>query len=358
MIRRTCLCSITELLVTIKGFPVIGSPNRSFSHTTRNDPIPIYMIHLKKLSEILNLLPGSSPLDSPNLEKGTWSDENCSSHSVGFSEGQFSLTTIWQGLEEEASEAAPKQPGIYERNCSYNLEWFEIDYNSSVKMVLEMSTQMYELHGERYLAFYLPCMVRLTELFVSRDQYKWLREIVFKLHQTIPAEDANCHQYLVYLMCKTSAVLVPGPTEINYLSQTVLVGYLKSRSHNILTATLKGLLVLFESCVLHNSTIGKLNEEILQLRKLVLGYADSYFAVEKEVAPHAKEGKFEEHDRVLWALIFYTLEKTLKLTPDCLFVSRMLDQLGKTMRTINNIEIFSVIVNVSGQRMGLLIVHH
>lgn len=332
--------------MTIKEFPRIGLAKHDFVHTTRNDPIPIYMIHLKKLNEVLNAIPGCSPFASPNLERDATNPWNSQSQCHGFMEGQFNLPTIWDGLEDEEKQRESSPSGVRSlclKNCAYNLEWFEIDYNSSVKMVLEMSMQTYEVYGETYLSFFLPCMVRLTDLFVTREQYKWLREIVYKLHEAVPHDDSNSHQYIVYLMCKTNAVLVPSTSDVNNLTQQVLPGYLKSKSPTILTASLKGILVLFESCVLHNSSIGGLNDEIQQLRKLILGYADRCLATEEA---QLEGDLFEQHVKVLWATIFYTLEKTVKFVPECPLLNRIVVYLNKVLRGTNNLELFCCVVNV------------
>lgn len=345
MIRRTCFSSITELLVSIKEFPRIGFATKTFVHTSRNESIPInYMIHLKKLHEVLSLIPGCDPLAAPNLERDVSNSANSGSQTSGFSEGQFNLPTLWQVVEEK-SAALSEGRNLCLRNCAYNLEWFEVDYSSAVKMVLEMSMQTYELHGERYLSFFLPCMARLTDLFVTRDQYKWLRDLVYRLHETVPHEDSNCHQYIVYLMCKTNAVLVASTSDVNHLAQTVLPGYLKSKSQCILTATLKGLLVLFESCVLNNSSIGGLNDEIQQLRRVVMGYADRCLS---DTVHHCVVGEeYEEHWRVLWATIFYTLEKTVKLIPDCSLLAKVVQHLNTMLRSTTNLQLFCEIVSVS-----------
>lgn len=349
MIRRTCFCSITELLVTIKECPRIGFATHTFGHTARHEPIPIsYMVHLKKLHEVMHLIPGCSPFEAPNLERDASSSSagiNCSSQTFGFVEGQFNLPTLWQALEVEEEKVAADGGASNQclRNCAYNLEWFEVDYTSSVKMVLEISTQTCEVHGERYLSFLLPCMVRLTDLFVTRDQFKWLRDLVYRLHETVPHEDANCHQYLVYLMCKTNAVLVAPTSDVTHLAQTVVPGYLKSRSPGILTATLKGLLVLFESCVLHNSSIGGMNEELQQLRKVVMVYAERSLAEQSATVGL----EYEEHSRVLWATVFYTLETTVKLVPDCPFMAKVVQHLNRVLRGTTNLPLFCTILNVS-----------
>lgn len=364
MIRKTCFSSITELLVNIKEFPRIGLASRTFAHTTRNDSIPIYMIHLKKLNELLNCIPGCNPFEAANLERDSTNDLNCHSLTDGFQEGQFNLQTIWEALESEEEEHRNNSPGSEKimclRNSIYNLEYFEIDFNSSVKMVLEMSMQMYEVYGETYISFFLPCMVRLTDLFVTRDQFKWLKEIVYKLYETVPHEDSNSHQYIVYLMCKTNAVLVPSTSDVNYLAQTVLNGYLKSKSQGILIAALKGLLVLFESCVLHNSSIGGLNDEIQQLRKVILVYVQRTMKVDGSPGGSGgvgggkgeEEGDlYEEHAKLLWTLIFYCLEKTVKFVPECQLMAKLVLYLNKALRQTNNLELYGSLVNVS--RTGL-----
>lgn len=353
MIRKTCFSSITELLVTIKEFPRIGLAGHIFLHTTRNEPIPIYMIHLKKLSEVLNCIPGSNPFRTSNLERNSTSSINSNAHTEGAVEGQFNLPTLWHVLEEEKAASDPNsgasvgERNLCLKNCAYNLEWFEIDYNSSVKMVVEMSMQIYESHGERYLSFFLPSMVRLSDLFVTRDQYKWLRDLVYKLFETVPNEDSNSHQYIAYLMCKTNAVLVPSTSEVHQLTQNILPGYLRSRSQRILTATLKGLLVMFESCILNNSSIGALNDEVLQLRKLIVNYADLCLGSSGAIVGSGDDiADYDEHTKVLWAAVFYVLEKTVKLIPDCPFLARVIGYLAKALKDTTNHEIFCEICNV------------
>lgn len=349
MIRKTCFSSITELLVTIKEFPRIGVASGKFVHTSRNESIPVYMIHLKKLNEILNIIPDCSPLGSANLERNLSEHWNSNSQSIGFHEGQFNLPTIWQILEEDtgATERTNSpESSLCLKNCAYNLEWFEIDFNSSVKMVLEMSNQMYEMYGDRYLSFFLPCMVRLSDLFVTRDQYKWLKQIVYRLHETILPEDSNCHQYIVYLMCKTNAVLVASPSEVNHLVQTVLPLYLKSKSHGILTASLRGVLVLFESCFLTNSTIGGLSDELHQLRKLILVQAERYLSLGDDAA--ANEEEFEEYAKTLWTTIFYTLESTNKFVPDCPLMGKILLAVNRILKRSVNLELCCTVINVRG----------
>lgn len=296
---------------------------------------------------MLSIIPGCSPLETSNLERDLSDPWNCNSQSAGFHEGQFNLPTIWQILEEDTStdeKTNSSASNLYLKNCAYDLEWFEIDYNSSVKMVLEMSTQLYDIYGEAYLSFFLPCMVQMVDLFVTRDQYKWLKQIVYRLHETVLAEDSNAHQHIVYLMCKTNAVLVASPSEVSHLTQTVLPSYLKSKSHGILAASLRGILVLFESCFLTNSTIGGLSEELNQLRKLVLSYADKYLS-----AGEAVEGdeEYQDYAKTLWATIFYTLETTNKFIDDKPLMGKVILALNRILRRSPNVQLQCTVINVS-----------
>lgn len=61
----------------------------------------------------------------------------------------------------------------------------------------------------------------------------------------------------------------------------MLRDYLKSSHLFVRIATLKGLLLLFESCIKSNTTIGSLSEEILMLRTFISSYITQYGIIEE-----------------------------------------------------------------------------
>lgn len=78
-------------------------------------------------------------------------------------------------------------------------------------------------------------------------------------------------QYIVYCLCKSYAVLIPSLHDLNQLC-LLITNYLKSSHLFVRVAALNGLLVLFESCIKTNTTIGSLSEEVLHLRAVIISY--------------------------------------------------------------------------------------
>lgn len=82
---------------------------------------------------------------------------------------------------------------------------------------------------------------------------------------------SSLFQDIIHCLCKSYAILIPSLHDINHLC-TILGNYLKSSHLFIRVATLRGLLVLLESCIKSNTTIGGLSEEILLLRTFISNY--------------------------------------------------------------------------------------
>ena len=87
-------------------------------------------------------------------------------------------------------------------------------------------------------------------------------------------------QHLIYLMCKTQALLIPSMGELQQLA--ILIGsYLKSSHIFIRNATLAGVLCLLECCSKTNTTMGRLSDEMTLLRDLSLGYINRHGLVDQ-----------------------------------------------------------------------------
>lgn len=87
-------------------------------------------------------------------------------------------------------------------------------------------------------------------------------------------------QHIAYCLCRSYAILIPSLADLNSLCP-MLREYLKSSHLFVRVAALKGLLLLFESCIKSNTTIGSLSEEILMLRTFISSYITQYGIVEE-----------------------------------------------------------------------------
>lgn len=149
----------------------------------------------------------------------------------------------------------------------------------------------------------LPHVVKFAELCENRDQFHWIKDTMVKLHETVSMENAIAHQVIfynkkkteklliqnkltlffqsiIYCLCKSYAILIPSLHDINFIC-TSLGNYLKSPHLYIQVAALRGLLLLFESCIKSNTTIGGLGEEILLLRTFIINYITRYGIAEE-----------------------------------------------------------------------------
>ncbi|XP_017490988.1 PREDICTED: uncharacterized protein LOC108379176, partial [Rhagoletis zephyria] len=269
---------------------------------------------LKKLHKVQLLVSEANVFYHPNLERQLRTNYGANSNSnaaarvrdsvIGtgqFSLNQYDLNFVWQQMEAYANNttnnnasdaempgsdvssaaerkakdstggAARSSEDIATKNYHYFTAQSGVDFKSSTQLIFDVLMQIIE-HNHILV---LPNLVKFTEICESRDQIKWIKEKALKLQETIPMDDTISHQHLIYLLCKTQAMLIPTLGELQQLCQ--LIGnYLKSSHIFIRNATLAGLLCLLECCSKTNTTIGKLSEELALLRELIVGYINRH----------------------------------------------------------------------------------
>lgn len=154
--------------------------------------------------------------------------------------------------------------------------------------------------------------------------------------------------------------------DLNHLCNS-LTGYLRSSHLMVRIAALKGLLLLFESCIKTNTTIGSLSEEILLLRGFIINYISKYGIVNERyefrllLLPFYISFSFNsmlcspftfsnEHTMLVWTLNFYVIETTSKYLPDCNLVTNTIISAKKLLKRTTNFKQFTCIVNVSDLR--------
>lgn len=152
----------------------------------------------------------------------------------------------------------------------------------------------------------------------------------------------------------------------------MLRDYLKSSHLFVRVATLKGLLLLFESCIKSNTTIGSLSEEILLLRTFICSYIIQYGIVEERYEKNKQmmlllffqqqknPPKFDsfisfdstlafsnEHNVLVWTLNFYVIECSSKYIPDCEMVTNTIISANNVLKRTTNLALYSCIIHVS-----------
>ncbi|XP_069961794.1 uncharacterized protein htt isoform X2 [Bactrocera oleae] len=384
-IRSTCLEAILELLITYKTFPIVGNKLSYFHHTTRWTRINCDSISLKKLHRVQLLVSEANIFYHPNLERQLRADygarTNYSSFAcrlrdsvIGthqFRVNQYDLNFMWQQMEAYAqytvNSSAPDtelpsgggggggeigasterrskrgaggDPRDGEDVATKNYRYFTaqsgVDFKSSTQLIFDVLMQIIE-HNHILV---LPNLVKFTEICESRDQIKWIKEKALKLQETIPMDDTISHQHLIYLLCKTQAMLIPTIGELQQLCQ--LIGnYLKSSHIFIRNATLAGLLCLLECCSKTNTTIGRLSDELALLRDLIVGYINRHGIIDVSGMQCS-----DTHTKLVWTLNYCLIEWTSKFVPQCHLLSNTVIAAGNFLRKTNNEDIYLCVLH-------------
>ncbi|XP_050316699.1 uncharacterized protein LOC126750928 isoform X2 [Bactrocera neohumeralis] len=381
-IRSTCLEAILELLITYKTFPIVGNKLSHFHHTTRWTRINCDSISLKKLHKVQLLVSEANIFYHPNLERQLRADyeahTNCSSFAcrlrdsvIGthqFRVNQYDLNFMWQQMEAyaqyTANSSAPdaELPSASEigastaqrakrgtgggggardsedvatKNYRYFTAQSGVDFKSSTQLIFDVLMQIIE-HNHILV---LPNLVKFTEICESRDQIKWIKDKALKLQETIPMDDTISHQHLIYLLCKTQAMLIPTIGELQQLCQ--LIGnYLKSSHIFIRNATLAGLLCLLECCSKTNTTIGRLSDELTLLRDLIVGYINRHGIIDVSAMQCS-----DTHTKLVWTLNYCLIEWTSKFVPQCHLLSNTVIAAGNFLRKTNNEDVYLCVLH-------------
>ncbi|XP_036323038.1 uncharacterized protein LOC118736962 isoform X2 [Rhagoletis pomonella] len=377
-IRSTCFEAILELLITYKTFPIVGNKLSHFHHTTRWTRINCDSISLKKLHKVQLLVSEANVFYHPNLERQLRTNYGANSNSnaaarvrdsvIGtgqFSVNQYDLNFVWQQMEayannttnnnasdaempgsdvssaaerkakDSAGGAARSSEDIATKNYRYFTTQSGVDFKSSTQLIFDVLMQIIE-HNHILV---LPNLVKFTEICESRDQIKWIKEKALKLQETIPMDDTISHQHLIYLLCKTQAMLIPTLGELQQLCQ--LIGnYLKSSHIFIRNATLAGLLCLLECCSKTNTTIGKLSEELALLRELIVGYINRHGIIDVSAMQCS-----DTHTKLVWTLNYCLIEWTSKFVPQCHLLSNTVIAAGNFLRKSSNEDVYLCVLH-------------
>lgn len=116
-------------------------------------------------------------------------------------------------------------------------------------------------------------LFKIDILDVSHDQFRWINKKMLSLYETIASEDTISHQHIVYLLCRTSAVLVPTFNELQHLI-VIINKYLGCSQLFVRSACIQGLLSLFEACCKTNTTMGAMSDEMKMLRNCIVTYTN------------------------------------------------------------------------------------
>ncbi|XP_061397578.1 uncharacterized protein LOC133333280 [Musca vetustissima] len=365
-IRSICLEAIMELLITYKSFPIVGNKLSLYHHTTRWNRINCDSISLKKLHEIQLIISPLNVFYHGNLERNLKTDTVIGTHYFGAN--QFDLNFIWQqmemvstsrqssfddsdsGMTEEvigSKTSTTPSPDVVSKhlsgvaaNTAYrNYQYFTrqsgVDYKSSSQLIFDVLMQMIEQNH----ILILPNLVKFTEICENREQIKQIWEKAGYLKSHIPMDDTISHQYLIYLLCKTKGMLIPSHLEMLSL-ESLIKNYLKSSHLFVRCAALNGLLSLLESYSKTNTTIGRLSDELVRLKDIILSYIDKHGLIEESPLQCS-----DLHTKLIWTLNFCLMEWTSKLDPHCNVAYHTKITVGKLLKKTSNEQIYLCVLH-------------
>ncbi|XP_017083196.2 LOW QUALITY PROTEIN: uncharacterized protein LOC108116020 [Drosophila eugracilis] len=351
-IKQVCLQAILELLMTYKTFPIVGQANGQFHHTTRWQRITCDSISLKKLHKVQLLVDACNVFYQPNLERQLNHDNVIGTRT--FAANQYDLNFSWAQMEaqaavgvglsggEQSNAADIKQssdadvPDMAMRNYRHFTQLSGIDFRSSTQLVFDVLQQMIELNH----ILVLPNLVKFCEICESRDHIKWIKERCLKLQEHVAMDDTISHQHIIYLLCRSQALLIPSLGELQVLCSLIGNVYLKSTHSFIRIATLQGLLCLLECCSKTNTTMGRLSEELALLRALIVGYINRHGIIDESPLPFSVE-----HTKLVWTLNYSLIEWTSKFVPQCHLLSNTIIAANKFLKTTANEELYLCVLH-------------
>ncbi|KAH8383215.1 hypothetical protein KR009_007393 [Drosophila setifemur] len=354
-IKQVCLQAILELLMTYKTFPIVGQSGGQFHHTTRWQRITCDSISLKKLHKVQLLVDACNVFYQPNLERQLAHDNVIGTRT--FAANQYDLNFSWAQMEAHAGVASPtpsagedappaasdiKQsgdadvPDMAMRNYRHFTQLSGIDFRSSTQLVFDVLQQMIELNH----ILVLPNLVKFCEICESRDHVKWIKERCLKLQEQVAMDDTISHQHIIYLLCRSQALLIPSLGELQALCSLIGNVYLKSTHGFIRIATLQGLLCLLECCSKTNTTMGRLSEELALLRALIVGYVNRHGIIDESPLQFSVE-----HTKLVWTLNYSLIEWTSKFVPQCHLLSNTIIAASSFLKKTTNEELYLCVLH-------------
>lgn len=266
-IKQLCLQMNVDLIASCYRFPNIGFSENSFFHFPRYDKMNMESVGIKKLHHIQNALDEElNVFYQSNLERIELGKSNVISSST-FEMNQLALNHNWQMIESRDEVAA--KGSMLTRNVAFYHERAGVDFKSALQLIYDLITQMID---ENFVIV-LPQLAKLIDLLDNADQFKWINKKMWSLHESIAEEDTISHQYVAYLLCRSSAVLVPTLSEIQQLV-VVINKYLGCNQIFVRIAALHGLLCLFECVCKTNTTLGAMSDEMKLLKNCIIIYTN------------------------------------------------------------------------------------
>ncbi|XP_031845695.1 huntingtin isoform X2 [Nomia melanderi] len=311
--------AITRLLLQTLYLPYPGNPKAStLIHHPRDPQLAVHKISSQKLFAIQDMLAwkyecmndleiiGGLRMDHVfnrgNVERAANSDK--------YSYSQLSVSYLWSlcNLYEDKLNASVLN---LKNRRNDALMSSSLDLDSCLRFLVELYTSWTSPQFNtpvQLLTETVKSILAISELFVERGQYQWMLDTCVEIFKVHPMENVILHQYLIVCVCKAAAVLTPLDFETLDKVKRLVDVNLKSGFLPARVAALHGSLYLLQSAVLTNC-----EETMNIIHPLAIEYIQKHLDAQDS---NSVLSQSEEHQGVMWALVFFLLEHAEDTPPD------------------------------------------
>ncbi|XP_076761860.1 huntingtin isoform X2 [Xylocopa sonorina] len=314
--------AITRLLLQTLLLPYPGSPTAStFIHYPRDPQLSLHKVSSQKLYAIQDLLTwkyecindDSMPDDGLNMDhifqRGNV-EQVANSNSNTYMYSQLSVSYLWSlcNLYEDKLNIS-----VLELRNRRNdaLMSASLDLDSCLRFLVELYASWLSPQAGtpiQLLTEIVKSILAISELFVERAQYQWMLDTCLEISRIHPTENVILHQYLVVCVCKAAAVLTPLDLETLDKVKRLVDANLKSGFLPARVSALHGSLYLLQSAVVANC-----EETMNVIHPLAIEYIQKHLDAQDS---NGVLSQSEEHQGVMWALVFFLLEHAEDTPPD------------------------------------------
>ncbi|KDR16213.1 huntingtin [Zootermopsis nevadensis] len=316
--------AITALLVQTLMLPIPGNPNASqLVHQPREKALPQSKCNekLRAIHELLvwrlqdqevtgQCLELKHVLNRSNIERILSPDR------YGYS--QVSLEYLWTATRMLDTNSNPGEGDTHKVTVSASCLEHEqylaasgLDLHSCLHFLLDLYSQWTLPQSGTPLQLVseaVRSILAVSDLFTEKAQFQWMLATCLELGKHHPFEDEILHQYLVFGACKAAAVLGPD-TEVYERVRKLVENSLRSGFLPARIAGLHGVLFLLQATPTRTpaqhfqASSGSVTEEIYHMQPLAIDYIQKHIDIGSGPNSHS-----EEHQLVMWGLMFFLLE--------------------------------------------------
>ncbi|KAG7190657.1 hypothetical protein KM043_006738 [Ampulex compressa] len=311
--------AITRLLLLTLLLPYPGHPAAStLIHHPRDPQLSVHKVSSQKLYAIQDLLSwkyecmnGTDNADSlrmdhifdrGNVDRVTMLNK--------YAYSQLSVSYLWSSCNLYEDKLSASVLDLKNRRNNA-LSSASLDLDSCLRFLVELYTSWTSAQANtpiQLLTEIIKSILAISELFVERSQYQWMLDTCLDISRMYPTENVILHQYLVISVCKAAAVLTPLDLETLDKVKRLLDVNLQLTFTGARVSALHGSLYLLQSAVLANC-----EETMNIIHPLAIEY------IQKHIDAQSTSGvllECEEHQGIMWALVFFLLEHADDTPPD------------------------------------------